>query len=278
MGTGTVTSALSGTVIPAEHHNSLRSAIIGDFVPRAAAGTVSDTAGSLGSSGLKWLSVFSESLTIGTTSSIEISEDGSNNLVFSIGGNQRALIPSAAPLIPPGTVWQYCGNTAPDQWLLCDGSAVSRVTYADLFAVIGESFGEGDGASTFNVPDMRGRFVRGWDNGAGNDPDAASRVELATGGATGDAIGSYQDYDFPEHSHDLRASNEIGGQSDGWPTGATNARGPQGDGTALIDVAQRESVYSLREGFATDSVNCIKVIGGNESRPRNVYMNFIIKI
>lgn len=64
---------------------------------------------------------------------------------------------------PAGTVIQYAGNTVPTGWLACDGSAVSRATYATLFAAIGVTYGAGDGSTTFNLPDARGRAVAGLD-------------------------------------------------------------------------------------------------------------------
>ncbi len=71
-------------------------------------------------------------------------------------------------------------------WLECDGGAISRTTYADLFAAIGEAFGKGDGATTFNKPDMRGAFPRGWDHGAGRDVGAAA---IAITGAANNGSG-----------------------------------------------------------------------------------------
>lgn len=59
--------------------------------------------------------------------------------------------------LKPGFVCPFAGTTAPDGWLICDGSAVSRTTYADLFAVIGTTYGAGDGNSTFNLPDLSNR-------------------------------------------------------------------------------------------------------------------------
>ena len=76
-------------------------------------------------------------------------------------------------------------SEVPFGMLRCDGSAVSRTTFADLFTKIGTTWGDGDGATTFNIPDGRGRVFRGRDAGAGRDPDAALRVANATGGATG---------------------------------------------------------------------------------------------
>jgi len=68
---------------------------------------------------------------------------------------------SFAPVIVTGMVTPYAGSSAPSGWLLCDGSAISRSTYADLFAVIGTTFGSGDGSTTFNVPDLRSSVALG---------------------------------------------------------------------------------------------------------------------
>jgi microcystin-dependent protein len=94
--------------------------------------------------------------------------------------------------VPSGVVFPYGGGTAPAGFLLCDGSAVSRTTYAALFAAVGTVWGYGDNSSTFNLPDLRGRFMRGRANGSANDPDRAARTASATDGATGDNVGSVQ--------------------------------------------------------------------------------------
>jgi phage-related tail fiber protein len=70
---------------------------------------------------------------------------------------------------PPGTVIHVAMNTAPTGFLKANGAAISRTTYASLFAAIGTTFGAGNGATTFNVPDLRGEFLRGWDDGRGID-------------------------------------------------------------------------------------------------------------
>lgn len=77
-----------------------------------------------------------------------------------------------------GVITPYAGSSAPTGWLLCDGSAVSRATYAALFSVVGTAYGAGDGSTTFNVPNLEGRFVVGMDSG---DTDFDSLGE--TGGA-----------------------------------------------------------------------------------------------
>ena len=63
--------------------------------------------------------------------------------------------------IPIGVVQAYAGNTVPDGWLLCDGSAISRTDYAELYAVIGDTYGAGDGSTTFNLPNLVDKFVEG---------------------------------------------------------------------------------------------------------------------
>ena len=75
-------------------------------------------------------------------------------------------------LTPTGVIMSYAGTTAPNaDWLLCDGSAVSRTTYSVLFALVSTSFGTGDGSTTFNVPDLRGRVAIGLDNLGGSSAD-----------------------------------------------------------------------------------------------------------
>lgn len=92
---------------------------------------------------------------------------------------------SAADGVPAGAVTAFARNTAPAGWLNANGAAVSRVTYLTLFNAIGITFGGGDGSTTFNLPDLRGEFVRGWDNGRGAD---SGRV---FGSAQGDAFRSH---------------------------------------------------------------------------------------
>ena len=84
--------------------------------------------------------------------------------------------------IPSGTVIHFAGQTAPTGWLKANGAAISRTAYAALFAAIGTTYGAGDGHSTFNLPDLRGEFIRGWDDGRGIDRGRA------LGSAQGDAI------------------------------------------------------------------------------------------
>ena len=95
----------------------------------------------------------------------------------------RVLTEADAPsLITSGAVMYFARTTAPDGWLKANGAAVSRTLYAALFQSIGTTYGTGDGRTTFNLPDLRGEFVRGWDDGRGIDSGRA------LGSAQGDAI------------------------------------------------------------------------------------------
>tara|TARA_R110000796_G_scaffold109198_1_gene220541 strand:- start:1866 stop:2684 length:819 start_codon:yes stop_codon:yes gene_type:complete len=90
---------------------------------------------------------------------------------------------------PSGTVIQFAGSSAPAGYLKANGNAVSRTTYAALFAAIGTTYGTGDGSTTFNLPDLRGEFVRGLDDGRGVD--------------AGRALGSAQADELKSHNHAL---------------------------------------------------------------------------
>jgi microcystin-dependent protein len=85
------------------------------------------------------------------------------------GSVTQAKLASSVTLIPTGMIAPFAMSTAPTGWLECDGSAVSRTTYADLFTALSTTHGVGDGSTTFNVPDLRGEFIRGWDNSKGTD-------------------------------------------------------------------------------------------------------------
>jgi microcystin-dependent protein len=153
-------------------------------------------------------------------------------------------------LCPAGTVVAYMGTTAPSGWALCNGASVLRIgTYASLYAVIGTNCGSEDTAR-FNLPDLRGRFLRGWDNAIGRDPDRAARTAMATGGRAGDVIGSVQTDAFKSHTHTL--TNQVSYLSEG---------NDQSGG-------YYDPVLESRNSGDT---------GGNETRPINVYVNYIIK-
>ena len=151
--------------------------------------------------------------------------------------NIAAKIDQAAPA---GTVAYIAGSAAPAGWLKANGAAVSRTTYAPLFAAIGTRYGAGDGSSTFNLPDLRGEFIRGWDDGRGVD--------------VGRAIGSHQLDALQQHTHTIATRAQNNG-------GNAVARGEGGSWGAP----------------STEQVNTDARTAA-ETRPRNVALLAIIKI
>lgn len=90
-------------------------------------------------------------------------------------------VPRTSPnLVPAGAITQFAGVSAPAGWLLCNGQAISRTTYADLFAVIGTTYGTGDGSTTFNLPDLRDKFPIGKNAGALGSTGGSSTKTLTT--------------------------------------------------------------------------------------------------
>lgn len=87
------------------------------------------------------------------------SEDSYNSNKESVGSSDLALVPFTN--LPIGTVLPFSGNSIPSGYLVCNGSAISRTTYADLFAVIGTTYGAGDGSTTFNLPNLTDKFIQG---------------------------------------------------------------------------------------------------------------------
>lgn len=94
---------------------------------------------------------------------------------------------SAINSVPTGSVTGWAGSSAPSGWLLCYGQEVSRTTYADLYTAIGDQFGAGDGSTTFNIPDCRGRVMAGFDAMGGASAD---RLTDQSGGVDGDTLGA----------------------------------------------------------------------------------------
>lgn len=188
-------------------------------------------------------------------------------------GRAAELTPTAAnQLVPPGTVVAFAGETAPPGWLLCDGAAVSQSMYPALFAAIGTAHGSGGAGGMFNLPDLRGRFVRGVDRGAGRDPDRAARSAANGGGNAEDRVGSVQGSQFSSHAHSVNDPGHThtfsnrplthGGSLPGYAAGSVW----NSDGFDL-----RSGVPSNRTGIT------LGTSGGSETRPVNVGLNYIIR-
>jgi microcystin-dependent protein len=150
-----------------------------------------------------------------------------------VAGNNTMVLPSAgtalAALIPGEVKW-FAMNSAPSGFLKANGAAISRSTYANLFAAIGTTFGAGNGTTTFNLPDLRGEFVRGWADDRAVD--------------TGRVFGSAQADELKSHIHTT-------GQTGTGLNGSINVTG------ATVGVVGSGAL-------ATEAT------GGTETRPRNI--------
>ena len=134
-------------------------------------------------------------------------------------------------LLPAGAVSFFSMSYAPSGWLIADGSAVSRTAYAALFAAIGTTFGAGDGSTTFNLPDLRGEFIRCW--------PGAKAVD------TGRVFGSWQADNFRSHSHTYPGGTTGGGTAaqNGPPLGGVLTTNSTGVGTIKFKgTTSRDSV------------------------------------
>lgn len=178
-------------------------------------------------------------------------------------------------VIPPGTIQAFGGGTVPHGWLLCDGSTVNRAAYPELFAAIGTAHGAGNGSTTFHLPDYRGRFLRGADNmgtgAAGRDPDANSRTAANAGGSTGSSVGSVQGANNLAHRHnttlDGQASTGLSFQSQINLTTYNTANGGY------------EGYFSRGTASTTEAnASLSSTSGGNEARPQNANILYIIKV
>jgi Phage Tail Collar Domain len=174
-------------------------------------------------------------------------------------------------LVPPGSIMAFGGDTnrIPSGWLLCDGQAMSGSTYPRLFAAISTNWGSGytyngttwsitNAAHNFNLPDLRGYFLRGVDGGVGRDPDTAFRGTNTFLGSVGNKVGSTQGDAFKSHTHGITP-----GRIDQIVRGLTG--GP----------------YSIPGGGNVSANNLwdfsITATGGSETRPKNAYVHYLIK-
>lgn len=165
-----------------------------------------------------------------------------------------------AQAAPSGQIAFFAGSSAPAGWLKANGAAVSRTAYAALFAAIGTTYGAGDGSTTFNLPDLRGEFVRGWDDGRGIDHGRAF------GSAQGDAI------------RNITGSLDVG-------TNSGHQLFDVATTTGALAISQRRWktwTYDTRDGgdspaaFNFDASRVVPVAG--ENRPRNIALLACIKI
>jgi len=199
----------------------------------------------------------------------------------------KAFNPANA--VPSGSVIPFAGSTAPSGWIICDGSAISRTTFATLFALIGTTYGAGNGSTTFNIPDLRGRLVAGFDSA-----NATGRLtSSATGGVSASALGnaggeqahSLSSTELASHNHSV--SGNTGGESVSH-THSVSVPGTTGGGASTIaqvlagtNTAPFSASVGSNNNDHTHSFNVTSGSAGSGSAHNNVQptliMNYIIK-
>lgn len=204
---------------------------------------------------------------------------------------------------PAGVVQAFAGSAAPTGWLLCNGAAVSRTVYAALFAAIASAHGSADGSTTFNLPDYRGRMIRGVDGGIARDPDRAGRTAAASGGNTGDNVGSVQVQATKTPGSAFTTASQALASGSATSSGIDHTHGT-GNGTyPNFAVLVGSPTAQVAGGAASANINnWLSATGGasqylhthpvtgtcpastvngggdNETRPINAYVNYIIKV
>ena len=163
-------------------------------------------------------------------------------------------------MVPSGTVLYFAGSSAPAGWLKANGAAVSRTAYAALFAAIGTTYGVGDGRSTFNLPDLRGEFIRGWDDGRGVD------TPRPMGSAQVDAV--------RQHYHGI---GYISPNNDDGAFVVRNWTTTEQQTLQFINGNGNSAIRTLSASSNLGTTNAIDESAG-ETRPRNVALLACIKI
>lgn len=229
-----------------------------------------------------------------------ITVSGALCLLFSTGSGWIATIQSVADTRMAGEIVAFAGSTLPTGWLWCDGSAINRSTFATLFAALGTAFGAGDGSTTFNLPDLRGRAPFGkdnMDNSEGTGGGAASRltsagssVDGATLGATGGAQNVTLDVTtMPSHNHGGSAAVSGTAASDGAHTHGLLGGPDDASGTVVVDgfnislTPVDSTSVTTSNGAHTHTVSGSATVssqgggGAHNNMPPAQVVNFIIK-
>ena len=175
----------------------------------SASATTDDSTLTLGSSKLKVKDAGITATQLATDSVITAKiQDGAVTAVKLDAG-------AVSVLMPTGSIMPYAGaSPAPTGYLLCNDTPISRTTYSALFALIGTTYGSGDGSTTFNIPDLRGRVIAGQDDMGGS---SANRLTGLTGGVDGDVLGgsggtethTLSTAEMPSHTHAVQQNIAI---------------------------------------------------------------------
>jgi microcystin-dependent protein len=214
--------------------------------------TLNSTAGTIGNLSTTLAGDFTISQGTGTlgTSGVTLGTYGSVTAIPFLTVNAKGIITAATTgtfsTFPVGTVMSFAMTSAPSGWLETNGAAVSRATYADLFTSTSTTFGTGNGSTTFNLPDLRGEFVRGWDNARGID--------------SGRVFGATQTDAMQGHVHTFSALvSNLGG------------------GTGIAPATSNVGRYNGTTASPSDDGVNGTPRTASETRPRNVALFYCIK-
>ena len=209
--------------------------------------------------------------------------DGSNGQMLQTNGS-GALSFTTVQGVPSGSVFCMAVATVPSGYLECNGAEISRTTFAALFAVIGTAYGTGNTTTTFNIPDLRGEFVRGFDNGRGIDSGRNIAIVQLSQNKSHNHSASTSISDPGHFHHSFRSGNTADRQhnssltSSNFPASGTGA----GDLNEAYNITHKTSQPNVgRTSNVNTGINAGTNVGnhgGSEARPRNVAMMYIIKI
>lgn len=200
----------------------------------------------------------------------------------------RRFVQSGSVLLPPGSLFPFAGSSAPSGFLICDGAAISRATFSDLFSAIGTLYGAGDGTTTFNLPNLAGRMVLGVSGahtlastgGAENHTIAVSEMPSHTHTGTTDSSGSHtHSVNDPGHSHlsmTGRDDGNVTNQAGQAPPGDAN----QNDSSFVVPTSTQTTGISINAaGAHTHTFTTNAAGGGSAFSVLNPFisMQYIIK-